>query len=105
MADATSKQLQDQVLTAMKQTQEATVQAISVWGAAVDKLTARWPGGPELQAWPWPDWLPTPEEVSDQLFDFARQVLDQQQEFVRQVLAALPGRHRGMPGRRPPSGP
>ena len=97
--DAVTKQLQEQALAVMRQSQEATVRAISLWGAAVDRVAARLPAGLEVPRWPLADSLPTPAELSDQFFDFARQVLDQQQEFVQQVLAALPGQdHRATGG-------
>ena len=91
MANPTAQQVQDQVLSAMKQSQDATVQAISLWGEAVDKLASRLPDLPDLPKLPLADALPKPGELSEQLFDFAQQVLRQQQEFVQQVVAALPG--------------
>ena len=100
MADAITKQLQEQVLAAMRQSQEVTVSVVAFWGAAVDKVAAALPDSLKMPRLPLADWLPSPDELWDDYFDFARQVLDQQQEFVRQVLTALPGRDR-----RPPSTP
>ena len=91
MANPTAQQVQYQVLSAMKQSQDATVQAISLWGEAVDKLASRLPDLPDLPKLPLADALPKPGELSEQLLDFAQQVLRQQQEFVQQVVAALPG--------------
>ena len=94
MANPTTKQAQEQILAAMKQSQEATVQAISLWGEAVDKLAGRLPVLPDLPKLPMVDALPKPGELSEQFLDFAQQVLRQQQDFVQQVVAVLPGRDK-----------
>jgi hypothetical protein len=37
------------------------------------------------------DALPKPEEISDKFFEFAQELMNAQQEFVRRLIDALPG--------------
>jgi hypothetical protein len=37
------------------------------------------------------DALPKPDEVSDKYFEFAQELMNAQQEFVKRLIAALPG--------------
>jgi len=83
-----TKRVQDQVLDAIRQSQEAALHAVSAWSESVAKLAPKLPDLPKL---PMTDALPTPGEVSDQFFEFAQQLLTSQQDFVQQLLAALPG--------------
>jgi hypothetical protein len=86
-----SKHVQDQVLDAIKQSQDAALQAVSAWSDSVAKLVPELPDMPKL---PMADVLPKPIELSDQFFDFAQQLLSSQQKFVEQLIAALPGKDK-----------
>jgi 3-methyladenine DNA glycosylase AlkC len=88
VATDASKQLQEQVLEAIKQSQDAALEAISTWSESVAKLV---PKLPELPTLPIADVLPKAAEQSDQLFEFAQQLLSSQQNFVQRLVAALPG--------------
>jgi hypothetical protein len=86
-----NQQVQAQVLDAIKQSQDAAIQAITDWGERVAKLAPNLPDMPKL---PMVDSLPTPSELSDQYFEFAQQLLTLQQNFVEKLIAALPGQER-----------
>lgn len=90
MADE-HKQVQDQVLDAIKQSQDAALHAVSAWSESVAKLAPKLPDMPKL---PMADVLPKPSELSDQYFEFAQQLLTSQQKFVEQLIAALPGQDK-----------
>jgi hypothetical protein len=83
-----SKRVQDQVLDAIKQSQDAALQAVSAWSENVAKLAPKLPDMPKL---PIAGALPKPGDLSDQFFEFAQQLLTSQQKFVEQLIAALPG--------------
>jgi hypothetical protein len=91
MATDQNKEIQDQVLAAIKQSQDAALQAVSAWSESVAKLAPRLPDMPKL---PMADALPKPGELSDQYFEFAQQLLTSQQKFVEQLIAALPGQDK-----------
>jgi hypothetical protein len=82
-----NKRLQDQVLDAIKQSQDTALEAVSAWSETVAKLAPKLPDVPTL---PLADSLPDPGELSDQFFEFAQQLLISQQKFVQQLIAALP---------------
>ena len=88
MATDENKQVQDQVLDAIKQSQDAALQAVSAWSESVAKFAPKPPDMPKL---PMVDALPNPSELSDQYFEFAQQLLTSQQKFVEQLIALLPG--------------
>jgi hypothetical protein len=83
-----SSHMQDQVLDAIKHSQDAALQAVSAWSESVAKLAPKLPDIPTL---PMADALPDPGELSDQFFEFAQQLLTSQQQFVKKLMAALPG--------------
>jgi hypothetical protein len=83
-----SKHIQDQVLDAIKHSQDAALQAVSAWSESVAQLAPKLPDIPTL---PMADPLPDPGELSDQVFEFAQQLLTSQQQFVEKLIAALPG--------------
>jgi 3-methyladenine DNA glycosylase AlkC len=87
-ATAEETRVQDQVLDAIKRSQESALKIVSAWSENVAKLTPKLPEMPKL---PLIDSLPKPEEVSDQFFEFAQQLLDAQQEFVKKLIDTLPG--------------
>lgn len=73
---------QDQILTTVRQSQQAVVDAVAAWAKAVENVV------PPLPAIPGAGELPTPEAVVDNAFDFASKLLDAQHEFARSVIAA-----------------
>jgi 3-methyladenine DNA glycosylase AlkC len=83
-----SVHVQEQVLEAIKRSQDATIQIVTAWSESVARLAPQLPEMPKL---PLADALPKPGEVSDQLFDFAQKLLTSQQEFVAKLMKALPG--------------
>jgi 3-methyladenine DNA glycosylase AlkC len=87
-AAAEESRVQDQILEAIKRSQDATLKIVSAWSESVAKLT---PQLPEMPKMPMFDALPKPDEVSDKYFEFAQELMNAQQEFVKRLIAALPG--------------
>ena len=87
-AAAEESRVQDQILEAIKRSQDATLKIVSAWSESVAKLT---PQLPEMPKMPMIDALPKPDEVSDKYFEFAQELMNAQQEFVKRLIAALPG--------------
>lgn len=69
--------IQDQYADAIKQSQEASLAAIETWNRTFQQAFGQLPT-PSFGS---------PEQVIDQVFDFAGQVLNAQREFAKQVLA------------------
>ena len=80
--------IQDQVLDAIKRSQDATLKIVGAWSESVAKLATNLPDMPTL---PLVDSLPKPAELSDQFFDFAQKLMTSQQEFVQKLIETLPG--------------
>ena len=80
--------IQDQVLDAIKRSQDATLKIVGAWSESVSKLATNLPDMPKL---PMVDSLPKPSELSDQFFDFAQKLMTSQQEFVQKLIETLPG--------------
>ena len=81
-----SKTAQDQILSAVKQSQKAVVDAVAAWARAVEKAV---PNVPNLPAIPGSEELPGAEQLVDNAFDFAQRLLDSQRAFTRDVLKAF----------------
>ena len=73
---------QDQILSTVRQSQQAVVDSVAAWAKAVENLV------PPVPSLPGTDELLKPEAVVDNAFDFASKLLDAQHEFARSVLAA-----------------
>jgi hypothetical protein len=86
-SDVEGAQVQEQVLDAIKQSQQATLRAVQAWSESVATLVPNLPELPTMQLF---EALPKPEEVSDQFFDFAQKILVSQQEFVKSLIDVLP---------------
>lgn len=71
---------QDQFSQVARQGQEAITAAMQTWTESFQSLVGG--GAPAASG------LPTPQQVVDNVFDFAEQLLASQREFVKQVLAA-----------------
>jgi 3-methyladenine DNA glycosylase AlkC len=80
--------IQEQVLDAIKRSQEAALQVVSSWSESVSKLATKLPDMPKL---PSIDSLPKPGEITDEFFDFAKKLMASQQEFVKKLIETLPG--------------
>jgi hypothetical protein len=83
-----SAHVQEQVLEALKRSQDATLQIVSAWSESVAKVAPQLPEMPKL---PFVDALPQPGELSDTFFDFAQKLMASQQEFVKKLIETLPG--------------
>lgn len=73
---------QERMLEAVRQGQDAMVNAVSMWSQAVAKAM------PELPKAPYADQLPTPAELVETSFSFAEKLLNAQHQFAKDVLAA-----------------
>jgi hypothetical protein len=83
MPDATpGERAEQQFLEAVRQSQQAIVDAVGAWTKGVESLSASYPPVPEDYE------PPKPEEVVERSFDFAEKLLTSQREFARNVLAA-----------------
>jgi Ni,Fe-hydrogenase I large subunit len=82
--------VQEQVLDAIKRSQEATLQIVSAWGESVSKIADKLPEMPKM---PTIESLPKASEITDQFFDFAQKLMVSQQEFVKKLIDALPSHH------------
>jgi hypothetical protein len=89
--------MQEQVLAALKQSQDAVVKAVETWSDAVAKVPR-----PNVEVPAFAKDLPKPEEIVESTFDFAQKVLDAQREFARNVLRAATQKHGD--GQPPPAG-
>ena len=87
-ASAEESRIQDQVLEAIKKTQEATLKVVSAWSESVAKHAPKLPDMPKI---PLMDSLPKPDEISEKFFKFAQDLLATEHEFVKRLLDALPG--------------
>jgi hypothetical protein len=91
MSTDENKHVQEQVLDAIKQSQDAALQAVSAWSESVAKLAPKLPDTPKL---PMADAIPKPSELSDQYFEFAQQLLTSQQKFIEKLIALLPSQDK-----------
>jgi len=87
-AGSQESRIQDQVLDAIRKSQEATLKVVSAWSESVAKIAPKLPEMPKL---PLVDKLPKPEEISDKFFKFAQELMATEHEFVQRLLDALPG--------------
>jgi hypothetical protein len=72
---------QNQTLDFVRQSQEAFVEAMQVWSESMNRLV----GTAQERTASATD-VPKPEEVMDQVFDFAESLLGAQREFAHNVL-------------------
>jgi len=80
----TSREVQDQVLEAVKKNQAAVVDAVRRWAESVEKIV------PDVPTPSLPEGLPDPSELVGQAFTFASKLLDTQRDFAQQLLSAAP---------------
>jgi hypothetical protein len=70
---------QDQYLEAMRQGQDTVVKAMEAWSENVEKMLSRTSAGGQA---------PAPEQVIDEVFGFAEQLLAAQRDFAKRLLQA-----------------
>ena len=78
------RELQDEVLNTVRQSQTAVIEAIRTWTSTVQSIT---PKLPELNM-PFTDKMPKPDELIASAYDFAEQLLASQRKFAENVLHA-----------------
>jgi len=83
--------VQQELLAAIKRSQEATLKVVGAWSESVKKLAPSLPDMPKL---PHLDSLPTPGELSDQFFAFAKEMMVAEQDFVKRLIDVLPGHEK-----------
>lgn len=77
-----AQQAQEQTLNAIRQSQQAVVEAVQAWAHAVERAV------PETPSLPFTEELPTAKELIQTSFDFAEQLLKAQREFAENLVAA-----------------
>ena len=84
MAYPATQDLQNEVLSTVRKSQESVVDAIKTWVETVQSMT---PKVPAVDV-PFADKLPKPEEIVASAYDFAEQLLASQRRFAEEVLKA-----------------
>jgi hypothetical protein len=91
-AQEIGQKVQDQTLDAVRKTQDAVVDAVTVWTETANKLTVQLPdfaNGYEVPEFAdFTKQFPSAAEVIDSNFDFAQQILANQRDFVQRIVAA-----------------
>jgi hypothetical protein len=78
------QELQDEILKAVRMSQEAVIDAIKTWADTVQSIAPKLPA----VSVPLADKLPKPEDVVSSAYDFAEQLLASQRKFAEDVLKA-----------------
>jgi hypothetical protein len=84
MASTATQDLQNELLTTVRKSQESVIDAIKTWVETVQSIT---PKLPSVDV-PFAGKLPKPEEVVASAYDFAEQLLASQRRFAEEVLKA-----------------
>jgi hypothetical protein len=77
-------QLQEEILSTVRKSQAAVVEAIQTWTGAVQSIT---PTLPDVNV-PFAEKLPRPQDLIANAYDFAEQLLASQRKFAEDVLSA-----------------
>jgi hypothetical protein len=77
-------QVPEEILSAVRKSQAAVIDAIQTWAGAVQSIT---PSLPEVSI-PFADKLPRPQDLVAGAYDFAEQLLASQRTFAEDVLKA-----------------
>jgi hypothetical protein len=89
-----AQDVQEQVLSTIRKSQEMTIDALKTWVETVQSVTSSLPSIPSVSM-PLADRLPNPAEVVASGYDFAEQILTNQRKFANEVLEVasplLPG--------------
>ena len=78
------KQMQEQVLETIRQSQDAITDAIRTWADTVRSITPPLP----ISSVPLVDKMPKPSDLVANAYDFAEQLLAAQRKFAEDVLQA-----------------
>ena len=84
MASTPTQDLQNEILTTVRKSQESVIDALKTWVETVQSITPKVP----VVDMPFADKLPKPEEVVASAYDFAEQLLASQRRFAEDVLKA-----------------
>ncbi len=76
--------LQDELLNAVRKSQETVVDAIKTWSETVQSITPKLPTVPV----PGADKLPKPEDLVAGAYDFAERLLASQRKFAEEIVKA-----------------
>ena len=91
MASTPTQDLQNEILTTVRKSQESVIDAIKAWVETILSLT---PKVPAVDL-PFTDRLPKPQDVVAGGYDFAEKLLSSQRKFADEVVKAaaplLPG--------------
>ena len=91
MPSTPTQDIQDEILSTIRKSQETVIDAIKTWVETVQSIT---PKIPSVQV-PGADKLPKPQDVVASAYDFAEQLLASQRQFSEEVLkvttSLLPG--------------
>ena len=94
MASNVTQDIQEQLLSTIRKSQEMTIDALKTWVETVQSVTQSLPSIPSVSL-PLADRLPNPHEVVARGYDFAEQILTNQRKFTDEVLEVasplLPG--------------
>lgn len=97
MASTITQELQDQILSTVRKSQEIALEAIKTMVDTVQSVTPKVPS----VSIPFADRLPKPQDVVASGYDFAEQLLTSQRKFADEVVKAtaalLPGSGEGQP--------
>ena len=89
-----AQDVQEQVLSTIRKSQEMTIDALKTWVETVQSVTQSLPSVPSVSL-PFADRLPNPADVVASGYDFAEQILTNQRKFANEVLEVasplLPG--------------
>jgi hypothetical protein len=80
-----SRDLQEDILSAVRKSQAAVIEAIQTWTSKVQSIT---PDLPDMSL-PFTDKLPKPHELIASAYDFAEQMLAGQRKFAEDALKAM----------------
>ncbi len=91
MATTTAQDVQEQILSTIRKSQEMALDALKAWVDSVQSVTAKIPSVDV----PFADRLPNPHEVVANGYGFAERMLKNQKKFTDEVLEVtsplLPG--------------
>jgi hypothetical protein len=94
MASNIAQDVQEQVLSTIRKSQEMAIDALKTWVETVQSVTQSLPSIPSVSL-PGADRLPNPQDVVARGYDFAEQILSNQRKFTDEILEVasplLPG--------------
>jgi hypothetical protein len=95
----TTEELQEQVITAVRKGQQATLEMVKNIVEAVSSATSKLPSVPARLNVPFADRLPAPEAVVSGVYDFGGRLLAEQRKFTEEIVKATaalrPGAAKG----------